>query len=68
MTDKKPSIAASTAQVFCPAPVIKGLTKEQIAALIEFKKELVASLQKLYLIVPETEADLLLKQFVATLP
>ncbi len=68
MTDQKPSLATSATELFCPAPVIKGLTKEQVAALIEFKQQLVVSLQKLYEIVPETDADKLLKQFVATLP
>ncbi len=68
MTDGSTSLASHLSQLFCPAPPTKGLTKEQMAALHEFKHELMNSLHKLYQVVPETEADKIVKEFVDKLP
>ena len=68
MSDAATTIRDQVGMVFCPAPTLGDLTKEQVAALIAFKSDLTASLDKLYQIVPQTQADKLLKQFVATLP
>lgn len=68
MDDSTASLRDRAQQIPCPAPVIKGMTKEQMTALLEFKATLMTALDKLYLVVPQTQADALLKQFVDQLP
>ena len=68
VSTEPPSLADVIPTLYCPAPSTKGLTKEQIAALHTFKDELTAMLKKLYLVVPQTKADELLRQFADHLP
>lgn len=50
--------------IFCEDPIIKHLTPEQLAALHMCKSEIMASIFRLYMTVPQSIADKLLKEYI----
>ena len=56
------------AQIRCSAPEVKDFTAEQLAALHVFKHELLSSMYRLYLQVPQAMADPILKKFFSLTP
>lgn len=59
------SLAAGGAQIMCMDPGdIAGLSPEQIAALHACKHEVLASICRVYMTVPQGRADQVLKKFL----
>jgi hypothetical protein len=59
------SLVAGGAQVMCMDPKsIAGLTPEQISALHACKHEILGSLCRLYMTVPQKKADVILKKYL----
>jgi len=59
------SLVAGGARVMCMDPKsIAGLTSEQISALHACKHEILGSLCRLYMTVPQKKADVILKKYL----
>jgi hypothetical protein len=56
-----------TGSLKCPAPVVSHLTPVQQAALHMFKHQCLASLYKLYMVVPPKVANPIIEKFLPTL-
>ena len=57
------SLGVHMSSAFCADPIIHKLTPEQLAALHACKHEMLASVFRLYMKVPQATADQLLKKY-----
>ncbi len=57
------SLADAFVKIMCTDPVIYSLTPEQLAALHVCKHEMLASIYRLYMVVPQKTADQVLKKY-----
>lgn len=62
------SIGARGAKVGCMDPELKFMSGEQIQALHVCKHEILAAIYRLYMVVPEEKADVILGKFFSNLP
>jgi hypothetical protein len=58
------SLASAFSNIFCTNPVIHGLTPAQLSALHLCKHEILAAVYRLYMVIPENNADAILKEYV----
>lgn len=57
------NLAETATKILCMDPEIKALSKEQLYALHEFKHEVIARIFRLYPVIPQPQADTILKKY-----
>jgi hypothetical protein len=68
MTAISASIGYRLGNIFCRDPDVQDLSPEQLAALHVCKHEIIASVFKVYMVVPQNKADKIFEKFFKDVP